>query len=304
MHFETTILGCGAGLPTLQRHASSQVVNVRENYFLVDCGESTQLQMRKYGIRYQRIDHIFISHLHGDHYLGLPGLLLSMNMLGRNKPIHVYAHARLKEVIELNCKVSDTRLQFALHFHELKDDGMHLLFENKAVEVYSFPMKHRVPCCGFLFKEKQRLRHINKVAAEKHSVPALWMTRLKEGQDFITEDGTVIKNEVLTTSADKSYSYACCSDTRYHEPLIEFIQGVDLLYHEATFTQDKADRATETMHTTAQDAARLAKKAGVGKLIITHFSARYRNEDELLKEARQVFENTVAARDGLVVRLY
>ena len=304
MHFEVTILGSGAGLPTLQRHASAQVVNVRENYFLVDCGESTQLQLRKYNIRYQRIDHIFISHMHGDHYLGLPGLLFSMHMLGRTRALNLYAHKPILEVIKVICDSSDTRLQFTINFTELSQDGQHLLFENKAVAVYSFPMKHRIDCCGFLFKEKSRGRHIKKEVTEYYKVPNHQMLSIKEGNDFVAEDGTVIPNEKLTSPADKPLTYACCSDTRYDESLLEYVQDADLIYHEATFANDKKDRARETMHSTAEQAATLAKKAGAGQLIISHFSARYREEELILQEARNVFANTIAAYDGLCVRLY
>jgi ribonuclease Z len=304
MHFEITILGCGAGLPTLQRHASAQVINIRENYLLVDCGESTQLQMRKYGIRYQRIDHIFISHLHGDHYLGLPGLLFSMHLLGRTRALNIYAHAKLMDIIKLNCEVSETRLQFKINFHELNNEVQNLLFENKSFQVYSFPLKHRIACCGFIFKEKIRSRHINKARVNKYNIPTTWMQRLKDGEDYVSESGEIIPNKELTTKPDKVFSYAYCSDTKYSESLLEYIKDADALYHEATFANDKKDRAKDTYHSTAEQAAKLAKLAGVQKLIIGHFSARYRNENELLHEAIQVFKNTVTASDGLVIQLY
>lgn len=304
MKFEITILGCGSATPSLRRNPASQLVNVQENYFLVDCGEGTQIQMRKYKIKFQRINHVFISHLHGDHYLGLIGFLQSMHLLGRSKELHIYAHADLKEMIDLHMKISQTRLSYRIVFHALDFDQPQQIFENKVLTVSTVILRHRIPCCGFIFREKEKALPLNPSALKEFKIPVYALPALKEGQDFITEEGQIIPNKTFTLERPKSYSYAYCSDTNYNEKIIDSIRGVDLLFHESTFTSELSDRAKETYHSTAAQAATIAKKAEVNKLVLGHFSVRYTDLDPFLEESRAIFENTELADDGKIFSVY
>ena len=297
-NFSITILGSSSSLPTAKRNLSSQVVDIRGHLFLVDCGEGTQLQLRRHRFKIQRIDHIFISHLHGDHYYGLIGLVSTMNMLGRTSELHIYCSSQLQEVIEMQLKVSDTKLRYLLTFHYLNFASGELLFENEAVTVQSIVLKHRIPCSGFLFKEKKKEKNLRKGVIEKYTIPLLEIEQIKKGSDFILNGGQVIPNNELTFPLKTPRSYAYCSDTAYSESIVEEINGVDLLYHESTFMENKRERARETYHSTTLDAANIAKKALVKQLIIGHFSARYKDLEPLLIEARTVFENTELAEDG------
>ncbi len=297
-NFELTILGCSSATPTSTRNPTAQLLNIAERFFLIDCGEATQIQLRKYKIKFQRINHIFISHLHGDHYLGLIGLLSSMHLLGRTNEMHLYCPAELKEIIEIQYRYSQTRLNFSINYHPHKYINNELIFEDEKVEVRSILLNHRIPCCGFLFTEKPLLANISKDSIRAYQLPIEQIVAIKQGADFITATGKIIPNNKLVSNKKNQRSYAYCSDTCYDERIIEFVKGVDLLYHEATFMQDMLQRATETFHSTALQAATIAKKAGAHKLMIGHYSARYKDLQPLLDEAKTVFNNTVLAIEG------
>ncbi len=297
-NFELTILGCSSATPTSTRNPSAQLLNIAERFFLIDCGEGTQIQLRKYKLKFQRINHIFISHLHGDHYLGLIGLLSSMHLLGRTVDLHLYCPAELEEIIELQFKHSQTFLRFKITYHPHKYIANDLIFEDTKVEVRTILLNHRIPCCGFLFTEKPLLANILKEILQKYHIPVQQILAIKGGADFITTEGELIPNSKLVSNKPKPRSYAYCSDTCYDERIIEFIQGVDLLYHEATFLNDMLSRAKETYHSTALQAATIAKKAQAHQLMIGHYSARYKDLQPLLDEAQSVFTNTILSIEG------
>lgn len=299
MKFEVTILGCSAAAPAVDRHPTAQVVNLNEHFLLLDCGEGTQIQMRKYRIKIQAINHIFISHLHGDHFFGLMGLLSTFHLLGRKKELHVYSPAGLQEIVEVQFKWSGTQLTYPVHFHELAGDKPGIICDQKSYTVSAFPMQHRIPCYGFLVQEKTRPRTILSEKIIEHMIPLHQIAAIKAGADFETTSG-IIANCELTEDPPKARTYAYCSDTAYSEDILSAIQGADLLYHEATFAEAHKDRAAKTKHSTARQAATIAAKANVGGLIIGHFSARYRKLDELLTEAQEVFESTQLAEEGTV----
>ncbi|MGQ0829522.1 MAG: ribonuclease Z [Bacteroidota bacterium] len=296
--FELTILGCSSATPTSTRNPTAQLLNIAERFFLIDCGEATQIQLRKYKLKFQRINHIFISHLHGDHYLGLIGLLSSMHLLGRTVEIHIYCPAELKEIIDIQYKYSQTRLNFSIIYHPHNYINDDLIFEDEKLEVRTIVLNHRIPCCGFIFTEKPLMANISKDTIQQYKIPVEQILAVKQGADFITPTGEIIPNIKLVSHRKKSRSYAYCSDTCYDESIIEFIKGVDLLYHEATFMNDKLERAKETYHSTALQAATIAKKAEAGKLMIGHYSARYKDLQPLLDEAKSVFSNTILAIEG------
>ena len=296
--FDLTILGCSSATPTSSRHPTAQVLNVHERFFLIDCGEAAQIQLRRFKIKIQRIDHIFISHLHGDHYLGLPGLLGTLHLLGRNKQLHIYSPAGLKEIIDTNHYHSKTFLKYDAVFHVLDKKSSERIFEDDKITIETIPMNHRIPCYGFLFREKQLHGNIRKEKIDEYHIPVQQMHRIKTGEDFISSDGKRIANSELTTPPPSPRSYAYCSDTLYNESYIEQIRNANLLYHEATFADDRIARAKETHHCTAKQAGDIAKKANAKQLIIGHYSARYHELDILLNEAKQVFENTVLAMEG------
>lgn len=311
MGFILTILGSSSALPTATTNPTAHLLNVNERFFLIDCGEGTQMQLRRNRIKIQRINHIFISHLHGDHYFGLIGLITTMQLLGRETPLHIFSPPGLKPIIDIQLNSpapagtgEDPAAQeeykggFPLIFHELDARQHKVIFEDDKITVKSIPLKHRIPCCGFLFKEKPKARNMVKEMLARHKISFEQIQKLKLGEDLVKEDGTVIKNEELTTAPSPSLSYAFCSDTRYNEAIIPIIEGVDLLYHEATFLHELEKQAKKTAHTTAFQAATIAMKANVKQLVIGHFSARYKNPDALLKEAQSVFENTLLAEEG------
>lgn len=299
MHpFEVTILGCSSATPTTSRNPTSQVLDLHDRYFLIDCGEATQIQLRRYKIRIQRIDHILISHLHGDHYLGLPGLLGTMHLLGREKELHIYSPPGLEEIIKIGHFHSKTFLKYPLVFHVLEEGSTAVIYEDERLSIATIPMDHRIPCCGFLFREKKNLRNILKEKIEEYSISVQEIPHIKAGSDLVTSDGKKIPNAELTTDPPAPRSYAYCSDTLYNQSYLEQIKGANLLYHEATFTEDMKARAKETYHCTAKQAAEIAKSAQVKKLIIGHFSARYHDLSPLLSEAKEVFSNTVLAEEG------
>lgn len=301
--FELLILGSSSAAPTSQRNPSAQLLNVAERFFLIDCGEATQIQLRKYKAKFQKIDHIFISHLHGDHFFGLPGLLSSMHLLGRKQSLTIYGPPELKEIIDKLNAASDTRMNYEVKWHFTKNKGMELLFEDEKVEVYSFPLKHRIFCTGFLFKEKPFPRKIDKFKLQKNKVSVADIHKLRKGDDIINEEGKKIKNKDLTIDPEDPRSYAYCSDTIYDENLVKFIKEVDLLYHESTFLNDQKKRASETFHTTAEQAGKIAKLAKVKQLLLGHYSARYGDIDDFGREAAPFFENVLLASDGKKIKI-
>ncbi|HPS46410.1 MAG TPA: ribonuclease Z [Bacteroidales bacterium] len=300
MSFKLTVLGCSSATPTLFRHSSAQILNVNERLFLIDCGEGAQMQMRRFKIKFQRIDHIFISHLHGDHYLGLVGFLLTLHLLGRKNELHVYANENLKRIIDLQFEVSETTLQYPLIFHAIEDKESMLIYNDDNISVQTIPLLHRIPTTGFLFKEKIKKPKIRKEIMSNLSVPVEAYKEIINGSDFIdTLTGRVYKNKELTLQPANAVSFAYCSDTGYTESYLPLINKVDLLYHEATFMHDKISHAREKYHCTSIDAANIALKASAAKLLIGHFSARYDDLTPLLEEAQSVFKNTLLAEEGL-----
>ena len=301
MSFKLTILGCSSAIPTVDRNPTAQLLNVSERFFLIDCGEGTQVQLRKYQLSFQRINHIFISHLHGDHYFGLIGLISSMHLLGRNKDLHIYAHKELKEIVDLQLDASNTELNYPLFFHPLSEDEDTIILEDDNIKVSNLILEHSIKCSGFLFEEKRSKRKIIKSEVEKYNVPFDKMNSLKNGADWINSNGDIIFNDILTTRNSLPKKYAFCTDTRYDETLVERIKGVDLLYHETTFMSDLEERATQTGHSTTLQAASIAKRAKVKKLLIGHYSQRYKNLDDLLIETKKAFENTILSYPGLLI---
>lgn len=300
MKFSVTILGCSSATPTSDRNPSAQLINHNEKLFLVDCGEGTQVQLRRNHFRFIRIDHIFISHLHGDHFFGLIGLLSTMHLLGRKKGLHIFAAPELEEVIMLQFRISATTLAYPLHFHPTQAETPATIMENNFLEVISIPLSHRIPTTGFIFKEKLGLRSINIEAVQEYNIPYSVFEALKSGSGYMTPDGKMLSNELLTFAPPPSRSYVYCSDTAYYKPIIPVIKGMDVLYHETTFMADKAAIAAEKFHSTTVEAATIALKAGVKKLLIGHYSARYDDLQPLLEETRTVFPESYLTQDGFV----
>lgn len=298
MSFSVTILGCSSALPTSQRFTTAQVVNALERFFLVDCGEGTQIQLRKYRVKMSKINYILISHLHGDHFLGLFGLISSYNLLGRKNPLHIVGPHQLKEIYQNLDQYLNYELNFDLHFHSLNYKKQETIFEDEKLKVQSFPVKHRIPTCGFVFYEKQGDKNIKKEVVEKYNFSIKDILKIKEGLDIQLEDGSIIKNNELTLPEKKMRSYAYSADTMFKEKTLDFIQNVSLLYHETTYAKNKQKQAKETYHSTTVDAAKTALKAKVENLLIGHYSSRYTDHNELLKEAKELFSNTFAANDG------
>ena len=292
-----TILGCGSALPTRNNFPSAQIIEIRDKQFLIDCGEGTQIRMRQMGVKANRLGHIFISHLHGDHCFGLIGLISSFGMLNRTAELHIHAQADLEKILNVQLEFFCSDLPFKVIFHHINPRKHELIFEDRSVKVFSIPLKHRVPSCGFLFEEKPRDRHIIREMIDFYNIPTWRILKIKQGEDFETEDGEIILNTELTIEGDKPKRFAYCSDTAYSEKIIPIIEGVDCLYHEATFMETESRRAKETYHSTARQAGEIASKAKVKKLIIGHYSARYIHQNELLDEAKAVFENTILGED-------
>lgn len=297
-NFDVTVLGSSSATPAYNRNPSAQLLNLNEKFYLIDCGEATQNQLNKFRIKSSRIDYVFISHLHGDHYLGLVGLLSTMHLHGRTKEIHIYGPPELKEIIDLQLKVSETILRYQILFHSTHTEYSEKIFESNDLIVETIVLNHRIPTTGFVFKEKPKKRKINSAKMEEYDVPLEYIPLLKNGIDYSDKYGNTIANTELTFDPSPSKSFAYCSDTLYNENFIEQIEGVDMLYHEATFLHELIDRAVETYHTTALQAGMLAKKANVKRLMIGHFSARYKELDQLLAEAQSEFNNTVLALEG------
>ena len=301
MSFKLTILGCNSAVPSLEKHPTAQLLNANERFFLIDCGEGTQIRLRKYQLNPQRINHVFISHLHGDHYFGLIGLINSMHLLGRSKDLHIYAHNELKAIIDLQLSASNTELNYPLFFHPISESIEQVLYEDEEISISSIILNHTIKCSGFLFKEKKKKRKIIKKIIEQYNIPFDKYNGIREGADWIADSGEIIQNKEITIENTPAHSYAFCTDTIYNESLIEKIKGIDLLYHEATFKKDLAERAKETGHSTTYEAATIAMKSKVRNLLIGHFSQRYRDLDELLVEAKSIFNNTHLAESGLVI---
>jgi ribonuclease Z len=296
--FSLTILGSGAALPTAKRNPSGQFLNCNNRHILIDCGEGTQNQIRKHKLPLQRISHILISHLHGDHFFGLVGLLSTMHLLGRDKGIHIYGPPDLEQIIRMQLEIGGSRLPFSLNFYPLQKIKNQLIFEDKVIEIHSFTMKHRVDSWGFRIQEKEKERTLNAELfyGEKRSMEHI--PALKKGLDVELEDGSKLLSADYTFPASKPKSYAYCSDTMYFEQILQSVLEVDYLYHEATFLHKELDRALATMHTTALQAGEIASKAKVKNLLIGHLSARYETGKELLAEAKSVFDNTFIVEDG------
>jgi ribonuclease Z len=298
MSFHLTILGTSSALPTSERYPTAHVLNAHERLFLIDCGEGTQMQMRRYRIRFGKISHIFISHLHGDHMFGLYGLLSTFNLMGRKEPVWLYGPLDLEPLMKRHFADFDINLNFEIKFKGLSGKQPELILDTKKLTVTALPLKHRVPCYGYLFREKEADRKIIKEKIEEYTISIKDISAIKKGADLILENGTVIPNDELTIPPQRPKSYAFCSDTKYFKTLHNYVKGVDLLYHEATFDKNKTDLAHETGHSTASEAAVVAKEAGVKRLIIGHFSARYKDPLLLEAEAREIFPDTIAAIDG------
>lgn len=296
--FSVTILGSSSALPTTTRFPTSQVVNLNDRLYLIDCGEGTQIQLRKFGIKAGKINHIFISHLHGDHIFGLPGLISSMVLGGKKGELHIYSHSELKIMMDHLMKFMNEFEDFRVVYHPLSFRGRATIFEDSKIVVDSFPLKHRIPCCGFIFREKPHELHLRGDKMDYLNVPIKDRVAIKHGADFQTPEGKIISNAELTFPPDPVRSYAFCTDTVCRKQIIPIIKNVDLLYHEATFADDLSELALKTYHTTARQAAQLAAEAGVKKLIIGHFSSRYKSVTPLVDEASVVFPNTFPANDG------
>ncbi len=303
MSFTLTILGSSSALPTSERFTTAQVINILERFFLIDCGEGTQIQLRKYKIGFGKINNVFISHLHGDHFLGLLGLISTFNLLGRENDLNIYCPAELENILNCQLNYFENNLIFKIIYHPLNFNHTEIIYEDDKLTVKSFPLKHKIPTSGFLFEEKQKPKNIIKEKIEELNIPIKEIIKIKQGHDFIASTGKLYKNEELTLSPSKPRSYAYCSDTSYCEDIIPIIKKVDLLYHEATFMNDMKERAKQTFHSTTIDAATIAKKADVKKLIIGHFSARYKDIEPVLQEAKSVFPNTLAAEDGMIISI-
>ncbi|SDI24151.1 ribonuclease Z [Chryseobacterium taeanense] len=288
-----TILGFNSAIPTINSSPTAQLLEMEERSFLIDCGEGTQVQLRKAKAKFSRINHIFISHLHGDHCFGLPGLIASFRLLGRETPLHVYGPKGIKKMLETIFTITETHRGFEVVYHELDKDYSEKIYEDNRVEVYTIPLDHRIYCNGYLFKEKPKERHLNMQEISKYKeIETCDYHNIKAGKDFVLSDGYVLKNEILTTDPIPPVSYAFCSDTRYLETVIPIIKNVTVLYHESTFLHDLKEMADYTGHTTALEAATIARKADVGKLILGHFSNRYGDLTVFTDEARVVFPNT------------
>ena len=294
------ILGCYAATPRTLTNPTSQVLEIRNHMFLIDCGEGTQVQLRKNRIKFSRINHIFISHLHGDHFFGLPGLISTFRLLGRDKALHIYAPKGIKEAITLLLKLGDSWTNYPLVFHELTSKEPQIVYEDDKVTVETIPLNHRVHTNGFLFKEKLKKRKLNIDAVAQYKIDKCYFQNIKNGQDIILDDGKVIPNKVLTFDPAIPKDYAFCSDTGYFPDIIPQIQKVDTLYHESTFLESEAHLAGKTKHATAKEAATIAQKAGVGRLILGHYSTRYKSIAFFKEEAMKIFQNVELADDGKV----
>ena len=301
--FEVNILGCGSALPTTRHFSSSQVINIREKLFMIDCGEGTQLQLRRSKLKFTRLNHIFISHLHGDHCFGLIGLISTFGLLGRTATLHIYAHQDLEKLMKPQLDFFCKGMTYEVKFHPFNPAVSEVIYEDRSVTVKTLPLRHRIPTCGFLFQEKKTPNHIIREMVDFYQIPVYELNRIKNGENWTTSDGTVVPNNRLTTPSAAPRSYAYCSDTLCQRSILPHIQEIDLLYHEATFAESESARAKETFHSTATEAATMARDAHAKKLVIGHFSARYEDESILLKEAQAIYPNTQLAKENLRIIL-
>ncbi|NCC08979.1 MAG: ribonuclease Z [Bacteroidia bacterium] len=297
--FELHILGCGSALPTTRHFATSQVVNVRDKLFMIDCGEGAQIQLRRSKLKFSRLNHIFISHLHGDHCFGLLGLISTFGLVGRTADLHLYSPKGLEELFQPMLAFFCKGMPYRVVFHVFDTKSPEVIYDDRSLTVTTIPLKHRVPCSGFLFEEKRLPNHIHKAMVDFYQIPVYDLNRIKNGEDYVTPDGEVVPNEKLTFPSYEPRRYAYCSDTLFKPSVVEQVKGVDLLFHEATFAEADSARAKETYHTTASQAGQIALEANVKKLVIGHFSARYDDEQVLLDEASAVFPQTVLAKENL-----
>ena len=301
--FELYILGCGAALPTPHHFCSSQVLNIREKLFMIDCAEGIQMQLRRSKLKMQNIHNIFITHLHGDHCFGLMGLLSTLALLGRTATMHVWGPTGLKEIFQPQIDFFCAGTTYSIELHEVSHHQSEVIYEDRSVTISTLPLKHRVPCVGYLFQEKPLLPHIRRDAIDAFGIPVSQINNIKAGMDWTTPDGEVIPNHLLTTPADPVRSFAYMSDTMYAPELAEKLQGVNLLYHEATFSKEHELLARQNFHSTASQAAMMAKEANAKQLLIGHFSSRYKDESVLLHEAQNIFPNTIAANEGMTIKI-
>lgn len=301
-NFQVNILGCGSATPSMRHMPACQVIDFRDRLFMVDCGEGAQLQMMKQRLKFSRLSHIFISHLHGDHFLGLPGLLstLALHEKGGTLTIHTFAEGAriLQEIMAVFCRETSFEIKY-----NIIEVGRNVIFEDHAITVETFPLYHRVPCVGFKFTEKPKARHLKGDMIKFFNIPVSRLQDIREGADYVTDDGTVIENARLTTDADPSVSYAYCSDTMFDERVAQDVKGVDLLYHESTYADDFAHKAAPRGHSTAREAGRIARIAGVGRLVLGHYSKAYDSDEPFLKEASEEFPNVITANEGLKIDL-
>jgi ribonuclease Z len=303
MAFDLSILGTGSATPAMGRNPSAQLLVHHHHHFLIDCGEGTQMQLRRFHLKAARINHIFISHLHGDHYLGLPGFLASLHLQNRTQDLHLYCHEPLKEILEVQFKHSDTWLRFPIIYHFLEEGKAAGIYEDEHLYIEAFPLNHRIACHGFVFREKEKPLPLRKEALALHKVSPEFFPKLKRGEDFVLPDGTILPNRLFTLPRPDSYSYGYCSDTMYDASITEHIRGVSLLYHESTFLTELESRARETYHSTAAQAAIMARESGAQQLLLGHFSARYRDLQPFADEASALFSQVMIAEEGKTYRI-
>ncbi len=301
--FKIHILGCGSALPTLHHYASAQVVEMRGKQFMIDCGEGTQMQLRRSRIRFTKLSAVFITHLHGDHCFGLIGMISTFGLLGRTAKLDVYAPKELELMLQEQMRMFCHNFDYEVVFHAVDTRKQQVVYEDRSLTVESIPLEHRMPCCGYLFKEKATLPHIRRDMIDFYQIPVSQINNIKAGSDWITAEGESVPNSKLVEAADQPRSYAYCSDTRYIPTLHERIRGVTALYHESTYGEDNLLMAEKYYHSTARQAALVARDAGAGKLLLGHYSSRYEDENVLLNEAKQVFENSFLCDEQMVFEL-
>ena len=298
--FKIHILGCGSALPTLHHNATCQIVEIRGKFFMIDCGEGTQIQVRRSKVHFSKVQAVFISHLHGDHCFGLFGMISTFGMTGRTAPLQIYAPKEFEDYFKLSMELFCKGLEYKVTFHPVDTTETNVIYEDKSLTVETIPLEHRVPCCGFLFREKPTAPHILRDMIDYYNIPISQINNVKAGADWTTIDGDIIPNNRLITPADNPRSYAYCSDTGYMKQLYKKVSGVNVLYNECTYASEHKDRAKTYYHSTSQEAATVAHEACVGKLLLGHYSARYINEDVLLSEAKAIFPNSFLTNEGMV----
>lgn len=303
MNFDIHILGSNSALPTAKRFPSCHVVNFREKLFMIDCGEGAQIQMRKQHLKFSRLNHIFLSHLHGDHIFGLPGLLSTFGLLNRTSDLHIYSPDELESILRPFIEHFSHQLPYKIIFHRVDPKKHNCIYEDRSLQVFTVPLKHRVPTCGYLFKEKPAEKNIKKDMIDFYGLSIKQIKEIKDGMDLRLEDGTIVANASLTIEPAKPRSYAYCSDTKFMPENAELLKNIDLLYHEATFASEEELLASGTYHSTSAQAAEMAKLCEADQLIIGHFSARYKQADVVLKQAKAIFPNTIAIEDGMVFKI-